>query len=70
MQYSEISPRGKFSDGFCNGDRGIILLCLSQGEGDYPVTASRKGKIMVHDCKIKALMESTCFILCLGDQVA
>lgn len=58
MQYCEISPRGKSSGGFCNGDRGIILLCLSQGEGDYPVTASRKGEIVAHNYKIKALVES------------
>lgn len=70
MQYSEISPRGKSRDSFCNGDRGIILLCLCQGEGNYPFTASSTGKIMMHDYKIKALMESTCSVLCLGDQVA
>lgn len=44
LKYSEIFPRGKSSDCFYNGDKGIILLCLSQGEGNYPVTASKKGK--------------------------
>lgn len=47
MQYFEISPTEKYNNGFWNGDRGLILLCLSQGEGNYSVSASQKVKIML-----------------------